>query len=371
MRIVLSPVGTSILTNQAEEHRSTLSKYANAQQKEVPQDIVNLVEKIQKEALEKLASAGISEWQKKSAELNGIISLYEGNLPENSGDIHILIATDTFQGKTAAEIVERTLKKHFVNSQTYIPQALNTNSKADFLEGIKNLLKWCDETLPGYKSAGYEIVFNLTGGFKSLQGYLNTIGMFYADRIAYIFESGQEVITIPKLPVKLEMEVFTKNANLFLQLSQVADGLPISQIGSIPTVMLDIVDDYCLLSTWGALTWNNAKHEILSNQLMELPMIAYEDSFKKDFRANVRAQEKVKLQETVAWVSCLLQKSKGDISSLKGGRGGGILYDNYSGKNSHLGHFRLDQGARVSCEYVNQILRLRHFGPHDYVNDNP
>lgn len=73
MRIVLSPVGTSILTNQAEEHRSTLSKYANAQQKEVPQDIVNLVEKIQKEALEKLASAGISEWQKKSAELNGII----------------------------------------------------------------------------------------------------------------------------------------------------------------------------------------------------------------------------------------------------------------------------------------------------------
>ncbi|MBK8043622.1 MAG: hypothetical protein IPK21_13770 [Haliscomenobacter sp.] len=103
------------------------------------------------------------------------------------------------------------------------------------MEAIKDLLKWCDETLPGYRTAGYEIIFNLTGGFKSLQGYLNTIGMFYADRIVYIFESGQEVIAIPKLPVKLEMGIFYEQASIFLQLSQTSDGFPGDKLDAILT----------------------------------------------------------------------------------------------------------------------------------------
>lgn len=371
MRIVLSPVGTSILTNHAGNNSSILSEYANALQKDMPQDVVDLIEGIREKAVKYLATANISELRKASAELNGIIGLYNGNLPEKSDDMHVLIATDTHQGKTTAEIVGGLLKKHFSNTQTYTPPSLNTHNKADFLEGIKDLLKWCDETLPSYKQAGYEIVFNLTGGFKSLQGYLNTIGMFYANRIIYIFESGMEVITIPKLPVKLEMEIFYAHKSLFLQLSFASNGLQESELEGIPNVMLDYVDSRCMLSMWGELTWNNAKHEILSNELIELPMIAYEDSFKRDFKGCNQAQERVKLQETIARISCLLQENKGDISCLKGGRAGGILYDNFSGQNSHLGHFRLGQGPRVSCQYLNQTLRLRHFGQHDYVNNNP
>lgn len=371
MRLVLSPVGTSILTNQAGEHRAILNKYANARQKDIPQDVFDLFEDISKKAIEKLTLASIPELRKDSAELNGIIGLYDNSLPEKSEDMHVLIATDTYQGKTTAEIVEKVLKKHFINTQVYVPTGLNTNSKTDFLDSIKDLLKWCDETLPGYLTAKYEIIFNLTGGFKSLQGYLNTIGMFYADRIAYIFESGQEVITIPKLPVKLEMGIFEKHASLFLQLSQSSNGLSGSLLGDVPDVMLDCVDESCLFSTWGTLTWNNAKQKILSDQLIELPLIAYEESFKKDFRNNAHAHDKIKLQETIARISCLLQENHGDIACLKGGRAGGLLYDNYSGKNSHLGHFRLGQGPRVSCQYFNQILRLRHFGVHDYVEINP
>lgn len=371
MRIILSPVGTSILTNQAGEHRSTLSKYANSREKEMPKDVIDLITEICKKAVEELTSASVLELRRASAELNGIIGIYDGHLPEQSDDIHYLIATDTYQGTVTAEIVKKLLNKYFVNTQITTPFGLNTNSKGGFLEGIKHLLEWCDETLPGYQKAEYEIIFNLTGGFKSLQGYLNTIGMFYANQIAYIFESGQEVITIPKLPIKLEMDVFVNNASLFLQLSQTSEGLSSDQLGVIPPVMLDYFDDLGLLSTWGALTWNNAKHDILSKELIELPMIAYEDSFRKNFKGNIQTQEKVKLQETIAKVSCLLQENKGDISCLKGGRAGGILYDNYTGKNRHLGHFRLGEGPRVSCEYINQRLRLRHFGKHEYVNKKP
>ncbi|MBK7477405.1 MAG: hypothetical protein IPI11_15915 [Haliscomenobacter sp.] len=166
MRLVLSPVGTSILTNQAGEHRSTLNEYANAQEQDMPQNVIGLVGELHNKALEKLDTASLSELQRDSAELNGIIGLYDNNLPEQSNDMHILVATDTYQGKATAGIVEKVLKKHFVNTQTYTPQGLNTNSKTAFLEAIKDLLKWCDETLPGYRTAGYEIIFNLTGASK-------------------------------------------------------------------------------------------------------------------------------------------------------------------------------------------------------------
>ena len=371
MRLILSPVGTSILTNQAGDQRSLMYKYANRSESETPPEVRLLIQNLCEQVKNSLPKAQPVALQKASAELNGILGLYEGNLPAKSTDAHWLIATDTYQGQVAASIAQDFLKQHFPNTQIFTPLGLSTRDKATFMEGIKELLQWCDETLPGYHNSGYTIHFNLTGGFKSLQGYLNTIGMFYADEISYIFESGEELITIPRLPIRLETEVFETNAPLFLQLSGASEGLHSDTVSAIPDVMLDRIDDRCLLSTWGQLGWNNAKEKILATHLIDLPQIAYEESFRRDFKGNNQAREKVRLQETIARVSYLLQENDGDISSLKGGRGGGILYDNFAGNNNRLGHFRLDQGRRVSCEYVNQTLHLRHFGPHDYVNDNP
>ena len=318
-----------------------------------------------------MKKADITKLRKSSAELNGIIGLYDEQLPEESDDIHFLIATETYQGQVAAEVLQKFLNKHFPTVQVFTPSGLNTADKSSFEQGIKDLLKWCDETLPGYRHSGTEIIFNLTGGFKSLQGYLNTIGMFYADRITYIFETGKEVINIPRLPIHLEEKLFENYAGQFLQLSQSSDGVLCHKLADIPSVMLDQIDDHCLLSTWGTLAWNNAKEAVLDKSLIDLPMIAYEDSFKRDFEKSREAREKVKLQETIAKVSCLLQENNGDSGCLRAGRGGGILYDNFSGKNSHLGHFRLGKGPRISCEYKNRTLHLRHFGSHDYVNNSP
>jgi hypothetical protein len=59
------------------------------------------------------------------------------------------------------------------------------------------VIRWCQDTLPGYRESGYHIVFNLTGGFKSIQGWMQTLGMFYADEIVYIFETGKELLPGP------------------------------------------------------------------------------------------------------------------------------------------------------------------------------
>lgn len=373
MPLILSPVGTSLLSNQVKDkdQRSLLFQYANASEAATPEEAKQLIQSCEASARQQLAEADIPALRRASAELNSIIGVYDGELPTQSTDTHWLIATDTYQGQLAANLLRERLQVHFPNTQVYIPTGLTTQDRDMFLGGVKDLLHWCDATLKPYQDQGETIVFNLTGGFKSLQGSLNTIGMFYADRIVYIFETMKELITIPKLPVRLESDLFERQASLFLQLSWASDGFPREQLSALPEIMLDCVDGRCTLSTWGTLAWNNAKQEVLAAQLIGLPRIAYEESFKKDFQKETQAQEKVKLQETVARISCLLQAHDGDISYLKGGRAGGILYDNFEGKNRHLGHFRLGQGPRVSCEYVKGMLRLRHFGSHDYVNDNP
>ncbi len=150
------------------------------------------------------------------------------------------------------------------------------------------------------------------------------------------------------------------------------DGFLIKDIPKgVPETMMDVIGDYALPSTWGKLMWNHAKGEILGEKLVPLPFILYEDSFVKDFNKTLDGLLKIKLQETLAFISVLLSQNNGDVACLKGGRAGGLLYDNYSGKNSSLGHFRLSGGLRVSCIFRDGLLYFRHFGAHDYVNDNP
>lgn len=369
MKLVLSTVGTSLLTNQVEgEQRKELIMSSNLREKEYSSELIGLIEYTRERLSRKISSATIAEIKRLSAELNGILGIYNGEFSKNNQDTHVLIATDTYQGKITAEIISGFLKeKGISNVIIYAPLKLRTVNRKDFTEGMKNLLRWLDEELSieSYRSNRYEVIFNLTGGFKSLQGYLNTVGMFYADRIVYIFESGEEVIEIPKLPVKIPIELFDSNASEFLLM---ANDCPRSCEG-IPDIMLEEYDKgVFILSEWGMLSWNKVKSDVLSKRLVDMPSLDYDDSFKRDFE-DATPSERVKLQETLGKVSAILQQGADGVSKLK--QDGGLQYDNYSGKNNGIGHFRIDSGRRVSCTASGKTLRLRHFGEHDFVNNNP
>lgn len=372
-RLILSPVGTSVLTNNLEPgFRKELNKYSNKQEGQIPKAVLLKLQSSKAILQQKLNKNTISSLREMSAEFNGIMGIYQDNWNNGKKDIHYLLATDTYQGKVAAELLQGFLAQKTQTAEVITPKNLNTESKENFKSGIRDLLKWCEAVLPGYKESGYEIIFNLTGGFKSLQGYLNTIGMFYANAISYIFEGENELITIPKLPVKIETEEFERNADIYLQLAHTQIGIERKRIKQIPEIFIEEYDENrFILSDWGELSWNKVKQEILSNALIALPYISYSPSFIREFANTQRSKDKVQLQETIGKISCLLQENGGDISYLKGGRAGGLLYDNYSGKNNHLGHFRIGRSLRVSCEYKNQVLELRHYGAHDYVNNNP
>lgn len=311
--------------------------------------------------------------KKLSAELNGLYGFYSDNMDHGKNDMHFLISTDTALGKKAADLIKKFLEEKlgWKQVQVFSPSNLSTASTQDFSDGMQNLLKWCEDTLPGFKESGYRIVFNLTGGFKSLQGYLNIIGMFYADEICYIFETASTLLRIPRLPIEIDRRPIQMYA---AQLAMINAGFPqpISGLNGLPEGLLetDKIGD-AIMSEWGLLIWNRLRGQILSETLLNFPNLVYLDTFKKDF-TNAEKSNAIRLQETLAKVAAMFEESKGDVALLK--KDGGLQYENFEGKQDGgkpVGHFRVSQGIRVSCHIQNGKLYLRHFGEHDYVNNAP
>lgn len=90
------------------------------------------------------------------------------------------------------------------------------------------------------------------------------------------------------------------------------------------------------------------------------------------FEETLDNSQKVKLQETLAKVSVILQRTNGDIRELK--KDGGLQYEDFNNKKIGglpIGHFRISQSLRVSCIFKDKKLTLRRYGAHDDVNDNP
>ncbi|AFZ59584.1 putative CRISPR-associated protein [Anabaena cylindrica FACHB-243] len=373
-RLVISTVGTSLLTNQIDReyedgYYKRLRDTANCTSEEVKkyhEDVADIIEELKERAEEKLNSNDIDKIREASAELNGIYGLYTDQINQAEKDIHWLIASDTAQDKVTTEILKSFLTEQGLSISDYIPKGFSTISDEAFTQGIDELLNWFEDTIPGYQDSGYEIYFNLVGGFKAIQGFANTIGMFYADKITYIFEGSSELITIPRLPIKIDTKVIKP-----VEFTLMAQGawINLEILEKVPETLLFIVDDKATLSTWGRLIWNRSKGDFLNGDLLEkLPYIKYETSFTKDYDSRKEKNERIKLQETLAKVSHLLIKSNGDTAPLKGD--GGVLYEVYQNKGG-IAHFRVTQGIRVSCTSSSGVLNLRRYGKEPEVNNNP
>ncbi len=368
-RLILSTVGISLLLNQAEpEWRKRLNELAN--ERALPDDVQSQIERLAAKAAAALRQHDVRANRRLSAELNGVYGIYAEQLARGRGDMHYLIATDTVLGMRTAQVLRDYMAEQGLITDVYAPERLNTGDKSQFSEGIKKLINWCETTLPGFRERGYRVIFNLTAGFKGLQGYLSIIGMFYADDIVYIFESSDSLLTIPRLPIQIDVQALRAHR---VELAMMAQGHIFSRerVQDVPEGLLDVDGDAATLSDWGLLVWNRVRDELLNEELLPFPRLQYRDSFRSDFR-KASAQQRARLQNVLAEVSSLLESSQGDMAALK--RHGGLQYDLLVNRTSDtgrpIGHFRISQGERVTCTAEDGALRLRRFGEHA-VNDNP
>jgi putative CRISPR-associated protein (TIGR02619 family) len=379
--LIVSTIGTSLLTNYAgrqRDHRLSLflRDTANAVEKELTEEQRNTIDNLAVAVEALLKNAGPGELYSLSAELNGLYRYYGLSLwSESSGtDYHVLLTTDTYQGRKTAYLLKEHLKNVGIKAvEVFVPQGLSTRDCSSFTCGVNEIIAWCEDTLPGYRQSRYRVVFNLVGGFKSLQGYMNTLGMFYADEIIYVFEAPTaDLIRIPRLPVIMgDIPILRQKASLFaLMENGYLAGR--EEVEDVPEIYLESDQEGSYtLSTWGLLVWKRNKQKILGGDLLEFPSLVYERSFVKDYQSILDRSFKADIQSTAAKVS-ILYRERG-LEGLY--RDGGLQYKDYenvrdlSGKR--IGHFRLNLDRRVSCQPDEGVLRLRRVGEHDKVNKNP
>lgn len=268
---VLSPCGTSLLTNSVnnEAERKAIGRCANSKSREIcsaedRQLLDGLIERMS----ERLANANQVEVAKLSAELNAITKLYQGDL-NASQHFHQLLCTDTWLGEATAISVASWLRKTGFTVDIRRQLDLRTDDLQAFQAALSDLVQWCEETVSGYARNHYRIIFNLTGGFKSVQGFLQTLAMFYADEAVYIFETGQELLRIPRLPITMSAEKeVRKHLQMFRRLAQ---GLPVTNIADIPETLLLKIDSEVALSAWGVLVWEQTKRLLYAEELHPSP----------------------------------------------------------------------------------------------------
>jgi putative CRISPR-associated protein (TIGR02619 family) len=375
---ILSTIGTSLLTNQINRNNRDeknwypkLRDTANLKEIEIPKDseVQQIISVLRDRAVQKLKDSNIQAIRRASAELNGIYGFYHNDLSAESvqSDFHWLIATDTYQGNTTAEIVKDFLNAQGLSVDIYTPLELSTASTQSFSDGLDNLINWLEENIkPLQENPHSKICFNLVGGFKSLQGYLNTIGMFYADEIIYIFEGAKsELIVIPRLPITIDYERISRYKNQLALMSAEAMISAEDLLGIPESMIYPAGEPKLMLSLWGQLVWNQCKKKLLSSELLDFPYLEYRDSFKADYKAIGNADERLRLQEKLAKVSKLLIDSQGNTSVLNSA----FNYTRYKGtpKNKKIDHFRVDLSQRISCEQKDNKLVLRYYGSHDHV----
>ena len=375
MRFVLSTVGTSILTNLIDNKnldesvwQNTLRDSANLKQDELKPEMETAINTLAARAFDKLMEDDATTNRRISAELNGIYGIYGGYLPENNSDEHYLICTDTAQGQKTGELIRDFLEDKGFKANIFTPHRLSTQGPEFFTTGTKELIKWLEDSVPWRRDRGYRVIFNLVGGFKSLQGYMNTFGAFYADEVIYIFEAPTaDLIKIPRLPIQIDTAVI-ENHRVQVALMDAGKLYPIEKLAGISETLLEFVEDngvsYAGLSEWGQLIWNRTKLDLLTKELLDFPRLEYEHSFRNDFKNQNNVQARLKLQETLAKVAYLLEESDGNRAPLM--RDGGLQFEQFTNIEG-IYKFRIDRAIRVSCSVSDDGLILRRYGHKNYV----
>lgn len=309
---IVSPCGTSLLTGGASnEERKLLIQYANYKNlQDIEPEHRFLLEKRVREVKNKLMQLPSTEVTRFSAELNALVKFYQGKFL--SGDYHFLLCTDTWLGEQTANMIREWLESqnNKMVVEVYRQPDLQTENMEAFQLALTELAEKFEAILPEYKQNQYRIIFNLTGGFKSVQGFLQVIAMFYADEIIYVFESGSSLLRIPRLPLKIDLEEsIKKNITVFRRLE--AGLLTPKEAESLPEMFIFKMDEEVDFSPWGKLVWNRAKEVLYEEELWPEPVeyVKFSDKFVKQINALPGHRKKEMNQRIDQLVKALRDKS--------------------------------------------------------------
>lgn len=260
--LLLTTCGTSVLTNLTDnETRSWLTRCANQPELSVG-DLPRLT-KLSVHRKEELRQADDARRRELSAELNGIGAVMRRWAPHEVQ--HLLLHTDTALGREAVDVIASVLTPA---PQFLTSAGLRTDSALNFKEALADLTRQLEEYWE-WRTTGWQIVLNLTGGFKSINAYLQALGMLHADRCVFLFEGSDELMQIPRLPVRLAEADELRGFQLIFRKLRMGYRVNPAEVQGIPDSLLIVDDDLVSTSVWGDVVWQRVKGVLLGEQLLE------------------------------------------------------------------------------------------------------
>jgi putative CRISPR-associated protein (TIGR02619 family) len=296
-RCIVSTCGTSILTNF--ERRAgpgagfKVNEMSNAKKKELSKEELEYIDGLLSNLLEEASQWDIGRAKLESAELNALLVYYDNRLDAAKGDTHYFVYSDTYVGKVCAEIETTWWKKHAPSGTVAKPiGGLNTANYWSFREAMCELAAWCHSEISPMRNPPHDsVVFNLTGGFKGVQGFMQALGMLYADEMFYLFQGADELMRIPRLPFDIDESArkeIEAHFDVYRRLSIGGVTVTPGEIADIPESMVftDGTNGYAL-SAWGEIFWNKFKRSLYEKQFYDspLPGISLTSSFCRDIKS--------------------------------------------------------------------------------------
>jgi putative CRISPR-associated protein (TIGR02619 family) len=301
--LLLSTCGTSVLTNGADSDTLHWLKDIANRAKLSDADANRLREHVA-ERKERLLQANAAEQRRLSAELNGVAAVLDRWKPRRIQ--HLLVHTDTATGRGAADIVAAILEKDGGQVQSLTAGGLQTDDFPSFREALAELTVEIEKWIPAPKQ-GSTTLFNLTGGFKSANAYLQALGMLYADRCVFLFEGASALMEIPRLPVKLaEAEEVRPYAKLFRQL---AHGYSVDEKVAVgaPDSLLMVDDGRVTTSVLGDAVWSRVRKTLPGEALVDplSPKLVILDTVRKAFD-KLKEERRIQVNEALDALSAHL-----------------------------------------------------------------
>lgn len=320
--LLVTTCGTSLLTNNSGEDRGCLTKLANVTKQDLAKnsDSDSLVARIEKNARKALEGKNQEAIRKASAELNGAVLAMRH--PTSCID-HLLVYSDTALGERCANLVREYMPGECKSIVLLTAGGLRTDDVANFRAALDDLTKRLLELIDGYIKKGYEVCFNLSGGWKSVNAYLQGIAMLRGIPCVFVFEGSNELLEIPRLPARLDAdEVFKNHHDVFRRIDS-GYALTATDVDGIPESLLSKIDGAVELSLWGDVLWTQAREAILGENL--LPSLSdklhFARTVEKDFLRINERDRRIKAQKKLDMIAHYLDTNNDArqiLASLKG-----------------------------------------------------
>lgn len=185
-------------------------------------------------------------------------------LGKQPSDLHFLLHSDTYLGGWVAHVLCDWLERRNLRSQPVLIEFLKTDTPTNFHLGMGWLTQWLEENVNEIrKSNSAEVIFQLSGGFKAWQGFMQGLAAWYADRVVYVFEGTSELLDLPRLPVKWELEegflqALTPFRRLMLDLP-----VEISDLKPLSNLYWTTMDGKPTATPWGQVIWGTFVKSLL------------------------------------------------------------------------------------------------------------